>query len=546
MTLMKRFHLLFLMAVAGAAGIAYSAQPAQHLMLPMTDGVKLATDVYVPRGEGIPRPAVLIRSTYGRGIDPDEFLTQQYAVVIQDVRGMGESEGEPHVFYADGWRPDQHDGADTVAWIKAQPWCNGKIGTHGGSALAMTQILLAPATADVAAQYMEAVPSDFYGNAMFEGGVFMKNLLEGWLAAIKQPQIAAVFKSHPLHDEFWRYYDTVAKAGDITSPALFVNGWYDIFQQGTLDAFTAREEHGGIGAKGNNYLIMKWSTHGPDVSTDYKFNENRFGLHITPIRKAFFDRFMKGDEHAMDGIPKVHYYVMGADTPGAPGNEWRTASTWPPFPTRAMALYLEENGALSNETPKAAAASLGYAFDPKDPYPTRGGANLLIPAGPFDQREFSAARKDLLKFATPPLDAPFEVTGKVLVKLYISSDAPDTDFTAKLLDIYPEGDGREMLILDNIRRVKTRNGYEKFAPLLTGPDQVAELEIDLWSISWIFAPGHRIGLHISSSNYPRYEINPNTGADFPTEGGETRVAHNRVHMDAAHPSRLILPHRPGE
>jgi len=168
----------------------------------------------------------------------------------------------------------------------------------------------------------------------------------------------------------------------------------------------------------------------------------------------------------------------------------------------------------------------------------------LIPSGAFDQRKFSATRTDLLKFASAPLDAPVEVTGRITVKLFVSTDAPDTDFTAKLVDIYPSADDREIIMLDSIRRVKTRDGFEKFAPLLTGPDQVVPLEIDLSSISWIFAPGHRIGLHVSSSNYPRFELNPNTGEDYPVEGKEMRVAHNRVHFDAAHPSALILPVRP--
>ncbi len=152
-------------------------------------------------------------------------------------------------------------------------------------------------------------------------------------------------------------------------------------------------------------------------------------------------------------------------------------------------------------------------------------------------------RKDLLKYASAPLEAPMEVTGRLTVKLWVSTDAPDTDFTAKLLDIFPEGDDREILIQDNIQRVKLRETLEKPCPLLTGPDQIVPLEIDLQSTSWIFNTGHRIGLHISSSNYPRYEVNANTGADHP-EGQELRVAHNRVHLDKDHPSAIILPVRP--
>jgi hypothetical protein len=181
-------------------------------------------------------------------------------------------------------------------------------------------------------------------------------------------------------------------------------------------------------------------------------------------------------------------------------------------------------------------------YDPAQPFPTHGGANLLLPAGPFDQRTVNEGRTDLLKFATAPLERPIEVTGRVRVVLYVSSDAPDTDFTAKLVDVFPAGDDREILMLDNIRRVKYRSGFEAPAPLLVSPDQVVTIEIDLWSISWIYNTGHRIGLQISSSNYPRFEKNPNTGDDFPKEDN-LRVAHNMVHTGKNRPSALFLPLR---
>jgi len=516
----------------------------------MRDGVLLAANVFRPAASGR-FPAILIRTPYrrGRNITPNQraFVEHGYAVVVQDVRGMGASQGEKHVFYAEGWRPGFTDGADTVAWIKAQPWCNGKIGSFGGSALGMTQMLLAPATRDLTAQNIYVAPSDFYRESMYHGGVLCKNLIEGWLTAIKQPHIIDVYKSHPYYDEYWSYLDATAKAGDITSPVLLVGGWFDIFQQGTLNAFMAREERGGPGAKGNNYLIMKWSSHGPEIENDYKLNKNRRELDVSKVRKAFFDYHLRGNLDALKPYAKVNYYVMGADTPeGAPGNEWRKAETWPPFATTATPYYLRGDGTLATEAPAEESAALEFTFDPKDPYPTHGGQNLLVPAGAFDQRLYSAARADLLKFATAPLDAPIEVTGRVGVKLFVSTDAPDTDFTAKLVDIYPPDDDREILVLDNIQRVKLRKSLEKPEPLLTGPEEVVEIQIDLWSISWIFNTGHRIGLHISSSNFPRFEVNPNTGADFPTPDGEMRAAHNRVHLDAAHPSALILPVRPAE
>jgi len=518
-----------------------------HVSVPMQDGTKLATDVHFPSPEGGPWPVVLVRSTYGRIGGPlKALLNEGLAVVAQDVRGMGGSEGDKYVFHPDGWRPGLSDGADTVAWILEQPWCNGKIGTWGGSALGITQMLLAPTTHDVAAQFIEIAPSNLYEDMFYQGGVFRKSILEGWLPMIGQAHRLDEYKRHPTYDNFWAYYDAEARAADMSAPALFVGGWFDIFQQGTLDAFLSRERHGAPGAKGNNYLIMKPSCHEETTSNDYRLQENRWSLNVTEALMDLYARFLKGDMEALKGFPKVHYYVMGADTEGAPGNEWRTADRWPPFETDAIPYYLHKTGVLSKDPPEVANAKMEFVFDPNDPFPTHGGANLLLPAGPRDQRRVSENRKDLLQFASEPLAEAMEVTGHVTVKLFVSSDAPDTDFTAKLVDIYPAGDDRQILVLDSIRRVKTRLGFQKVAPLLDGPDDIVEVVIDLQSISWIFDSGHRIGLHLSSSNYPRFEVNPNTGADFPADGAERRVARNAVHMGASQLSALVLPGPPAE
>lgn len=514
-------------------------------MVPMHDGVKLATDVYLPKPDGGPWPVIVARTPYGRVGGPvDATLQQGYAVVIQEQRGTGKSEGKRFVFRSDGWCEGLTDGADAYAWVRAQPWCNGKIGTWGGSAVGIVQLLAAPISHDLSAQFIEVASPNLYKDMFYQGGVFRKEMLEGWLTATGQADLIPVYKSHPRNDEFWKAYDVNARSGDITAPAMFVGGWYDIFCQGTIDAFQSREQNGGPGAKGQNYLIMKWCSHGPDVTKDYKFNENRFDLKIQELCFRMYARYLKGDADAMKDVAKVHYYVMGADTQGAPGNEWRTAETWPPFPTEASPYYLHAEGSLSTAAAADDKASLEFTFDPKNPVPTNGGANLVIPAGPFDQRSTVANRKDALPFCTSPLEAPLEITGRIKARLFVSSDAPDTDFTAKLVDIYPSGDDRQILMVDGVRRVKTRLGFETAAPALKGPDDVVELEIDLQSISWIFAKGHRIGLYVSSSNAPRFEVNPNTGAEFPAADGEMRVARNAVRMDKTHPSQVILPVRP--
>ncbi|HIJ73253.1 MAG TPA: CocE/NonD family hydrolase [Candidatus Hydrogenedentes bacterium] len=546
MTAHRRYlRLLFLLTLV-LAPTAYSVGP-QTVMVEMTDGTKLATDYYVPEEGGPAFPVILARSTYGRALgmkDGERFNGGGYAFVIQDVRGMGASEGEKNVFYAEGWRESQHDGADTVAWIKAQEWCNGKIGTYGGSALGMTQVLLAPATRDVVFQFIEVAPSSWYGQVAYQGGVFRKSPMEGWLTLIGQPHVIDLYKSHPTCDAFWTYYNAESKAPDITAAALHVGGWYDIFQQGTINNFVSRQNNGGPGAKGNQKLIMKWSPHGPDVTPDYTHNENRFDLRVSHQRDALLDAWLKGNTAAIADMPTVWYYTLGDDAPGAPGMEWRTADGWPPFPTVDTPYFLGSDGRLTPDLTQAAAGSRSFTYDPANPFPTHGGANLLptLPSGPFDQRKGNEGRNDVLKFATEPLVQPVEATGRVRARLYVSSDAPDTDFTAKLIDVFPQGDEREILVLDNIQRVKYRNGFEEPAPLLTSADEVVEVEIDLWSISWVFNTGHQIGLQISSSNYPRFDKNPNTGDDFPSEDN-LRVANNTVHSGKTHPSALLLPLR---
>lgn len=515
--------------------------PVQTTMVSMRDGVALATDVYLADGEG-PFPVVLTRTYYPRGMGGAfgaGFTGKGMAFVIQDNRGRGDSEGEDRVFEDDGWG-ERQDGVDTVNWIREQEWCNGHVGTFGMSALGVTQYLLSGTGVDLDAQVIWAGSSDFYGQLSYRGGVFRKSMIEGWTAANQSSHIVPEWKAHPALDEFWRGFDSDARAAKATAPTLHIGGWWDIFAQGTIDAFLARQHHGGPGAKGAQRLVMGAWTHGgapDDKAGELPLMENwKFDFNGASI--AFLDHWLLDGESEIAEGPAVRYYTLG-DTadPEAPGNEWRTADDWPPFETEETPLYLHAGGLL-REGPSRANAVLTYTYDPANPCPTQGGVNLLLPSGSFDQRNL-AERPDVLAFATDPLEAPLEITGRVKVRLFVSSDAPDTDFTAKLLDIYP--DGRAMSMIDGIQRAKYRNGFESADPLPAGT--VGEIEIDLWSISLIVNAGHRIGLHISSSNYPAYEINPNTGEDFPTEGESPRKAVNTVYLDADHPSALLLPVR---
>lgn len=608
--LMVRLGLTCVLALT--AGIAAS----ETIMVPMRDGVKLATDVHLPPEGGPAFPVVLVRTVYGR---QDASLVQGLhragiALVTQDTRGHGGSEGEKRYFMTDGWGTLQ-DGVDTVEWLMAQPWCDGKIGTWGSSALGMTSALLAPATQSLAAQVIHVAPSDFY-DTYIPGGVPQRALSETYPIVMGYQAEAAERRKHPAYDDYWKQLDPKARAGDVTSPGFFVGGWFDLYPQGILDGFTSRQYHGGPGARGNNMLIIgPWPHGGEQTVGDFTFPEySKF--QWSRLTNQFLRHWLLGEDNKIMEQPAVHYYVLGDLTdPSAPGNEWRTADDWPPYPTEAKSYYLRADGSLHESpgvyvspptftfdpTPDRIRGSvrtrprdlanshlissqpdftnthtiaLFYTFDPTDPVPSVGGPNVAISGGPRDQRPISS-RLDVLKFQTAPLDAPVEVTGKVTVSAYVSTDAPDTDFHAKLIDIYP--DGREINLCEGAARLKFHAGREQPQPV--APDTVTRLDIQCESISVVFNAGHRIGVLISSSNYPRFELNPNTGADrpeytrapregdpAPTLAGQVqmnrapgeppeaiadqvldpasvRPAHNTVYMDKARPSALVLPVR---
>ncbi len=278
---------------------------------------------------------------------------------------------------------------------------------------------------------------------------------------------------------------------------------------------------------------------------DLKFPNNQFDYDALAWR--FFKHWLQGDDNGIMDEPAVHYYVMGAcDDPQAPGNCWRTADNWPPFPTREVTYFLSSDGVLASDRSEVKEGTAVFSFDPSNPCPSLGGDDAIKPL-PLDQRSISS-RPDVVKFATAPLADPIEVTGPVRVKLFVTSDAPDTDFTAKVVDIYP--DGREIAILNGIQRVKFRKGFEKADLLPIG--SIGELTLDCWSTSIIFNKGHRIGVQISSSNWPRYEVNPNTGEDLPAYTGispegdwlvdpESLHTQNGIVMDKLHASALVLP-----
>jgi len=519
-------------------GTAQSAKLSE--MLPMRDGVKLAADVYLPEGDG-PWPVMLTRTPYnknGFAGASRAIGNKGYVLVAQDVRGRFASEGEDWLVFSHGGWGEHQDGYDTVEWIAKQKWCNGKVGTFGSSAGGVVQNMMAPSRPPhLVCQWVHVASSNMYNQAMYQGGAFRKRMVEGWLKDNRfSPENLKAVRAHPEYDELWEELDPERVASQVNVPVMFVGGWYDIFCQGTINSFVTIQNKGDRGARGKCKLVMGPWAHGG-------FAELKYPNEQTPSEVDFgkwFDLWLENEGRGADKIPAVHYYVMGDPTdPNAPGNEWRTADAWP-IPAKPVPVYFHSDGSLRRKPPEEKEASRLYKYDPKNPVATVGGANLLLPKGPKDQQKVEN-RPDVLLFTTKPLKRPLETTGRIKVILWASSSAPDTDFTAKLTDVYP--DGRSMLVLDGIIRARYRNGFEKSK--LMKPGTIYKFEIDLWSTSIIFNRGHRIRVAISSSNSPRFEPNPNTG-EHSGDGKETAVARNTIYLDSTRPSHILLPIPLGE
>ncbi len=523
------------LAVVLIAAVLCCAKLTQTVMVPMRDGVKLATDIYLPDGEG-PWPTILWRTPYGKGGAEGRARganQRGYAFVAQDIRGRFGSEGVDYpVFGHDGWGKHK-DGYDAVEWIAAQEWCNGKVGTVGASANGITQNMMAPSRPPhLVCQYVAVAFSSMYRQAAYQGGAFRKSLLEGWLRGNKfSPENLKEMRAHPDYDDFCKQFDPELAAHRVNVPVMFVGGWYDIFNAGTINSFLTIQKKGDKGARGKCRLVMGPYGHGN--SEDLVFPNAGAPGEASP--QKWFDIWMKKNGKGIDEIPVVQYFVMGdpADK-DTRGNVWKTADDWP-VPAKIKPFYFNANGTLRPRPPKKTGSSLSYKYDPKDPVPTIGGANLIITKGPRDQRPVEE-RPDVLLFTSKELKKPVEITGPVKVRLWASSTATDTDFTVKLCDVYP--DGRSMIVLDGIIRARHRNSMEKSE--LMEPGKIYEFEIDLWSTSLVFSPGHRIRVAISSSNSPRFEPNPNTGKPSGMDD-ETKAAANTIYLNAKHPSHILLP-----
>jgi putative CocE/NonD family hydrolase len=567
----------------------------RNVRVPMRDGVELAADIWLPAG--VDRaPVLLTRTPYGRTImvqmaPPTALVRAGFAVILQDCRGRFDSDGEWTYVHS-----EVDDGYDTVEWAAAQPWSNGRVGMFGGSYMGVTQWTAAiHRPPHLVTIIPECCSADYWVASFDSGGAFRLSLRIGWTAsvvasmastwgiddpklreilkattALRAAVIAAepdaveaarlnaktlmegVYRMRPLRnnplwhgratwldetfeherrsDAHWRRINPSSHYDAIDLPALHIGGWYDLFLEGTLDTYTGmRRQARTRPARDSQRLIVgPWAHWTPMTSV---VGEVDFGpgavLDLNRQRIDWFNRWLC-DSAALDMAP-VRLFVMGE-------NVWRDEQEWPLARTVYTAWYLQAGGGLSPAAPSEDQTPDRFTYDPRDPAPTFGGKLLGSGevAGPFDQRA-NEGRADVLVYTSAPLEAPLEITGPVKLDLWVATDAPDTDFTAILIDVHP--DGRALNICEGA--VRARHSATP-TPLVAGATYL--FTIDLVATSILLAAGHRLRLHVSSSSFPEWEPNPNTGAPLgQSSEAHVRIAHQTVFHDPARPSRLILP-----
>ncbi len=583
------------------------AEVQGSVMVPMRDGVRLATDIYRPKGHDGPVPVIFWRTPYNfhelRGSRVQfalEAIRQGYAFVIQNERGKFHSEGEWEIL---GF--PRTDGYDALSWLAEQEWSNGRVGTIGCSSSAEWQLALA-ATDHPAHAAMVPMASgagigrvgEFYEQGNWYRGGAEQMFYLPWLYWVQNTQrprfderlsdedrerLASYFDLAPEMPEVdWKsklwhlpigeamdhakgpkgmYSEFFARKPDDPSwyegglyhddedwgvPTLWINSWYDVSIGPNLALFEhATKNASDPEVRANQFMVVAPTLHCRFFrpSWDLEVGERSMGdasFDYQGLIFEFFDRWLKGEDNGFERKrPKVTYFAMGQ-------NEWRKAESWPPAASRQQTFYLDsEHGAaslfgdgklVSDLSPQNGSDSLTY--DPSVPVPSMGGGICCIggtiDGGAFDQRS-TEARADVLVYTSEPLEQPLEVSGPVRVKIFVSSDAPDTDFTAKLVDVDPKG--RAYNLDETILRLRYREGFGQEVFMEEG--EVYGVEIGPMVTSNVFLPGHRIRLEISSSNFPRFARNLNTGGANYDES-EYRVAHNVVHHSGSHPSRIEL------
>jgi len=507
-------------------------------MVTMRDSVRLATYIFPARK--LPAPAILIRTPNRKSELSREiiyFVNKNYNVVVQYTRGRLGSEGVDSTFFHDGWG-SRRDGYDTVQWLAAQEWCSGEIGTFGRGASAFPLVLLAGAAPPaLVTQFIIATPNNFYDHVVYPGGAFRQSLVENWIEQTDSSKFLNAYIEHPSYGDFWRPLNSVIQARQHNVPTTFVTGWYEAFLNGTIQAFQIAQKYGN--ASNNLRLIIgPWTDNqngmGESKQGEIEYPENA-RMDILQDAGRWFDHWLKHEIPEVLIEPIVKYYMMGAVGDNyAFGNRWLSADNWP-VESEKRRYYLKKNGELSGGEPDEIDAAEGFVYDPENPVPTFGGANMYLEAGPRDQRKLES-RRDVVVYTSPILDIPLAVAGRLRVKLYAASTAFDTDFTAKLTDVYP--DGRSMLVCDGIIRARYRDSRK--SPKLLKPGKVTVFDIDLGSMALIFNPGHRLRLTISSSNSPRFEPNANSPRPF-RKHFVRKKATNTIYYGGKRASYIELP-----
>jgi putative CocE/NonD family hydrolase len=549
--------------------------------VPMRDGIKLYADVYRPVGEGR-YPVILSRTPYSTERFPSAydaavyFALRGYVYVFQDVRGRFESEGEWVPF-----RDSERDGFDTIQWAATQPWSNGKVAMQGGSYLGQNQWRAAQAAPPALVTIFPMVAStSIYHDWITLNGAWRLSFNFGWGPVRMESRVmqnpgphttAGVRTIHYDHVQWHlplntmqqvvgrkaRFYDDWIKNSDyngywkpfnveerfdrISIPVHTLGGWFDIFSQGTLRGYVGMSQKGATeqARRLSNLVIGPWG-HGPSQKTgalDFGPDAN---VDAQAVQLRWYDHFLKGIDNGLSTEPPVKLFVMGR-------NEWVLEREYPLARTSYRPLYFTSggkangdrgDGRLTWDKPAAASTPDRFRYDPEDPVPSVGGNNCCgtpTSAGPQDQRPIEQ-RRDVLVYTSDVLTEELEVTGPVKVVLFAASDAVDTDFVAKLVDVYPDGASYNMA--EGIIRARYRESVSKPRPLT--PGEGVRFEIDLVGTSVAFKRGHRVRVHVTSSHFPQFDRNPNTGAPFGTTS-DVRVAQQTVHHDAARPSHILLP-----
>ena len=587
----NQLRLLVLSALCLSA-LTLAAQPdssglvfEHNVAMKTRDGVTLKADVYRPAGDG-PFPVLLQRTPYNKDNAADfarKAVARGFMVVVQDVRGRYTSDGEWYTF-----KHEMDDGYDTVEWAAALPHANGKVGMWGGSYVGATQMLAAISHPPHLAGICPVVTaSNYHENWTYQGGAFEQWFDESWTSGLAQDtlnravtqhtnafrgdqvlpltsyslfndmdlasgnalsrQLAPYFLdwlAHPTYDSYWKQWSIEENYDKIAVPALTVAAWYDIFQGGSLRNYMGLRDHAASSAARTGQRLLV--TIGGHAGSDRKVGDVDFGPDAAfdegAVTLEWYDYLLLGKQNRFaDDTKPVQIFVMGR-------NQWRDEAAWPIGRAQETRYYLDSSGKANSAAGDGRLESSRaggnvpdrFVYDPANPVPTVGGPlccdPLHLAAGPRDQKDVEA-RPDVLVYSTPALAEDLEVSGPVTLDLYAKSSAVDTDFTAKLVDVWPSGFAQNLT--EGILRASFRDSTLGSPSPLT-PDRVYEFKIDLWSTSNVFLKGHRIRLEVSSSNFPRFDRNLNTGRKA-ADSTEFVKATNTVLHDDAHPSVLLLP-----